>query len=139
MRVQMTAAVGAAALFALAGCGGSGTGTTAATPAPGGGGRGTPAHPSALIGDVGHNDAFTISLTDPQGNAITNLAAGTYKLTVHDESAIHDFHLTGAGVNDATAVGDKTDKTFTVTFKPGTYTFMCDPHASQMHGSFRVS
>jgi hypothetical protein len=135
----MTAAAGGALLFALAGCGGSSSAGTATPPASGAGGGGTPAHPAALIGDVGHNDAFSISLTDPQGNPITNLAAGTYQLTVHDESAIHDFHLTGAGVDEATTVGDKTDKTFTVTFKPGTYTFMCDPHASQMHGSFRVS
>lgn len=138
MRRQTTAAVvGGACVLGLAACGGSSGGT--ATPPPASSGGGTPAHPTALVGTVGHNDAFSISLTDPQGAAIGNLAAGTYKLTVHDESSIHDFHLSGGGVNEATTVGDKTTKTFTVTFKPGTYTFVCDPHASQMHGTFRVS
>jgi plastocyanin len=96
-------------------------------------------HPTSLVGEVGKNDAFAISLSDDQGKAISNLAAGTYKLTVHDDSSIHDFHLTGSGVSVLTSVGDKSVKTFTVTFKPGSYTFICDPHSSQMNGHFTVS
>src|SRR4051812_29576933 len=62
-------------------------------------------HPKSLVGEVGKNDAFEISLTDDKGNAITNLAAGTYKLAIHDDSDIHNFHLTGGDVNDSTSVG----------------------------------
>ena len=96
-------------------------------------------HPTALVGVTGKNNAFTISMSDENGAPITNLAAGTYKLTVHDDSSIHNFHLAGDGVNEITSVGDTGDQTFTVTFKPGTYTFVCDPHASTMNGHFRVS
>jgi plastocyanin len=132
VNVRAAIAAGGAVLSGVAACGGS----SAATPAPG---SGPVQHPSALVGTVGRHDAFSIALTDPQGNAITHLAAGTYRLTVHDESTIHDFHLHGPGVDDATQVGETGDKTFTVTFKPGTYTFVCDPHAGRMNGSFRVS
>src|SRR5881394_2896258 len=130
----MVAVGGVVVTLAAAGCGGSSGGG-----GNGGGGTGPIQHPKELVGTVGKNDAFTISLSDESGHAITHLAAGTYKVTVHDLSSIHDFHLTGAGVNDSTSVSDKTTKTFTATFKPGTYTFICDPHSSQMHGSFTVS
>ena len=96
-------------------------------------------HPKSLVGVVGHNDAFSISLSDEAGNAISNLAAGTYSLTIKDESTIHDFHLTGAGVDKTTGIGSTGTTTFSVTFKPGKYTFVCDPHASSMHGDFTVS
>ena len=45
-------------------------------------------HPKSLVGVVGHNDAFSISLSDEAGNAISNLAAGTYSLTIKDESTM---------------------------------------------------
>ena len=96
-------------------------------------------HPKSLVGVVGHNDAFSISLTDEAGTTIKNLQAGTYQLTIKDESTIHDFHLTGSGVDKATGIGSAGTTTFSVTFAPGKYTFMCDPHASSMHGSFTVS
>lgn len=102
-------------------------------------GRGPVQHPASLVGVVGHNDAFDISLTDPAGHRISNLAAGTYSLTLKDESTIHNFHLTGGGIDKATSIGGTSSSTFSVTFKPGSYTFVCDPHSSQMHGSFIVS
>lgn len=92
-----------------------------------------------LVGDVGHNDDYVISLKDPQGAAITHVAAGSYKLVVNDESQIHNFHLSGNGVNESTGVGSTGEQTFTVKLTPGTYTFQCDPHADQMHGQFTVS
>jgi len=96
-------------------------------------------HPTALVGETGKDDSFTISLSDENGARITNLAAGTYKLTVHDHSSVHNFHLAGSGVNAITSIGDTGDQTFTMTFQPGTYTFVCDPHVSTMNGHFRVS
>jgi len=124
--------------FTVAGC--AGTSSVGGAGTPQGNNANAPVqHPKSLVGEVGKNDAFTIQLSDDTGAPITHLAAGTYKLVVHDDSGIHDFHLQGAGVNDLTSVPEKGDKTFTVTFKPGSYTFVCDPHASQMHGQFTVS
>lgn len=112
-------------------CGGSSSGGTPPASGP-------PQHPSALVGTVGKNDAFTISLTDDTGAAITNLAAGSYKLTVHDDSGIHNFHITGSGVDDKTDITKAEVKTFTINVTPGTYTFLCDSHPTQMKGSFTV-
>ena len=65
--------------------------------------------------------------------------AGKIKLVVADKSGHHNFHLTGPGVNVKTSVGATGTKTFTVTLKKGTYKFVCDPHASFMKGSFKIS
>ena len=137
MRTTMIAAVGVAALAALTGCGGSSSGGSS-----GGGGTGassSPQHPSGLVGTVGKNDAFTISLTDPQGSAVSSLVAASYQLVVHDDSDIHNFHLTGTGVDEKTPISSSGDQTFTVNLKPGTYTFLCDAHPTQMKGTFTVS
>ena len=63
---------------------------------------------------------------------------GKVKLVVADKSSSHDFHLTGPGVNVKTAIGGTGTKTFTVTLKKGTYTYVCDPHKSFMKGSFTI-
>jgi plastocyanin len=89
-----------------------------------------------LQGTVG--PGFSITLKQG-GKKVSSLEAGTYKIVVTDKSSIHDFHLTGPGVNKATTVGGMGAKTWTVTLKKGTYTFVCDPHASFMKGSFKVS
>ena len=122
----------AAVLSTAAACGGSSSGGSPA-------GGGPVQHPSSLVGTVGKNDAFTISLTDDKGAAITNVAAGTYQLTVHDDSGIHNFHVKGSGVDDATSIAKAEVKTFSLTLTPGTYTFLCDSHPTQMKGSFKVS
>jgi plastocyanin len=64
---------------------------------------------------------------------------GKIKLVVADKAAIHNFHLTGPGVNVKTSVAGTGTKTFTITLKKGTYRFVCDPHASSMRGSFKIS
>ena len=91
-----------------------------------------------LTGDVGAGDSFTITLNDAGGNKVTHLDAGTYTLDLHDHSAFHNFHLSGPGVDVFTSVDGIENKTFTVTFTDGTYFFNCDPHSSQMKGSFTV-
>ena len=137
MRFPVRSVLGLAALVpALAACGGSSSGGGDAQPPAS---AGPAQHPASLVGEVGKDDAYEISLSDPDGNAITNLKAGTYKLEVEDLSSIHNFHLMGGGVNETTTVSEKATKTFTIDFKPGTYSFQCDPHASQMHGSFTVT
>ena len=63
--------------------------------------------------------------------------AGTTTLVVADKSNIHNFHLTGPGVNVPTSVPAVGVKTFTVTLKKGTYHFLCDPHRAhegRVHG-----
>jgi plastocyanin len=119
--------------LALSGCGGSSnkaSGTTATTEAAtteasgSGGGK-------TLNGSVG--PGFEISLTGTDG-----LTPGSYKLVVNDQSSAHDFHLTGPGVDVSTDVGGTGEKSFDITLQAGEYKFVCDPHASQMNGSFTV-
>jgi plastocyanin len=81
---------------------------------------------------------FTISLTQG-GKKVTKLKAGTYTITVQDKSNIHNFHLTGPGVNKSTSVGGTGTTTWKLTLKKGTYKYICDPHASIMKGAFTVS
>lgn len=64
--------------------------------------------------------------------------AGKIRLVVSDKSSIHNFHLKGPNVNVKTSVAATGSKTFTVTLKKGKYTFLCDPHASSMRGSFTI-
>jgi plastocyanin len=63
---------------------------------------------------------------------------GKIKLVISDMASIHNFHLTGPGVNVKTSVSGTGTKTFIVTLKKGTYKFVCDPHSSSMHGSFTI-
>jgi plastocyanin len=63
--------------------------------------------------------------------------AGKIKLVIRDKSNVHNFHLTGPGVNVKTTVPMIGTKTFTVTLKKGTYKFICDPHPF-MKGSFTI-
>jgi plastocyanin len=89
-----------------------------------------------LTGTVG--PGFTITL---KGTAkVKTLKAGSYKITVNDKSNIHDFHLTGPGVNKIiTTTPFKGTKSVTVKLKKGTYRYVCDPHATIMKGSFKVT
>jgi plastocyanin len=89
-----------------------------------------------LTGTVG--PGFTISLKK-SGTTLKTTKAGKVSLVVADRSTIHNFHLTGPGVNVRTSVVGQGTKTFALTLKPGTYRYVCDPHASVMKGSFRVS
>ncbi len=95
------------------------------------------ATPKTLSGTVG--PGFTIGLTQG-GKAVKTLKAGSYTIAVTDKSNIHNFRLKGPGLNkelmSVSAVGKKTIK---LTLKKGTYTFVCDPHASSMKGTFKVT
>ncbi len=89
-----------------------------------------------LQGSVG--PGFTISLK-LEGKPVKTLKAGKYTFVVGDRSKIHNFHLTGPGVNKTTSVGKTGRSTWTLTLKKGTYRFRCDPHRNQMKGSFTVT
>jgi plastocyanin len=67
------------------------------------------------------------------------LKAGKYTIVVKDLSSIHNFHLTGPGINKATSVSKTGTVTWTVRLKAGTYKYVCDPHKTVMKGSFKVS
>ena len=89
-----------------------------------------------LNGTVG--PGYTITLTK-SGKKLTTLKPGKYTIAVNDKGAIHNFHLTGPGVNKATSISGTGKQTWKVTLKKGTYKYMCDAHASIMHGSFKVT
>jgi plastocyanin len=91
---------------------------------------------TTLNGTVG--PGFTIKLTKA-GVKVTTLKAGTYKFVIADKSSIHNFHLTGPGLNKTTSVGGTGTTTWKLTLKKGTYKYICDPHASFMKVSFKVS
>ena len=93
--------------------------------------------PTKLKGTVG--PGFTITLK--KGTVkVKTLKAGKYSITVSDRSNIHNFHLKGPGVNKViSGTPFQGTKTVTVTLKKGIYRYVCDPHASVMKGSFRVT
>jgi hypothetical protein len=92
-----------------------------------------------LIGTVGANDSFTITLTHENGTQVGDIPAGTYEIEVRDRSALHNFHLTGPGVDLRTDVDAVETVTWTVTFQDRQrYRFLCDPHAGQMTGTFTI-
>jgi plastocyanin len=88
-----------------------------------------------LAGTVG--PGFTISLKN-HGKAVKTLAPTKYTFVIADKSSIHNFHLTGPGVNKKTSVGGTGTTHWTLTLRAGTYRYVCDPHASSMHGQFVV-
>ena len=83
---------------------------------------------------------FTIGLTI-QGKKVTQLKAGTaYRFAISDRSSIHNFHLSGPGLNRVlTGVAFTGTRSFVLTLRKGTYRFVCDPHHEFMHGRFAVS
>ena len=81
---------------------------------------------------------FTITLKKA-GVKVTKLKHGAYVIKVADKSSIHNFHLKGPGFDKKTGVSFTGTKTWTVTLKAGKYTYVCDPHASFMKGSFTVT
>ena len=135
------------AAFALGGCGGGNeaattTETTTEATTTETTGTETTGTGTKLIGTVGTADdenAFTITLTTEDGAAVSTLAPGPYTLQIKDLATIHNFHLTGPGVDVTSSVGETEDENYDVTLEAGTYNFVCDPHASSMNGSFEVT
>jgi plastocyanin len=95
-------------------------------------------HPK-LLGVVGKNDAFKITLTN-NGRAVKTLKAGTYTFVIQDDSTIHNYELDGPNGKswDFTSVGFKGTKTITVKLAKGKYNAFCEPHASFMFQKFTV-
>ncbi len=90
-----------------------------------------------LTGEVGPGFSIEVKLA---GKDLKTIKAGTYTIKVQDKASIHDFHLSGPGVNKSTTVPFTGTQTWTIKLKPGTYTYQCDPHArAGMKGTFRVT
>ncbi len=96
------------------------------------------ATPPTLAGTVGPD--FTISLKKGGKRITAPLRRGRYTIAVNDRSDFHNFRLRGPGVNRMiTGVTFVGRKGITVTLRPDRYTFLCDPHPTDMRGSFRVT
>jgi len=100
----------------------------------------TTAHPK-LIGTVGKNNAFKITLTTATGRLVKTLKAGTYTVEIHDDSSMHNYELDGPHGKSwtFTQVPFKGTKTFTLKFVAGKYKAYCAPHESVMFQHFTVS
>lgn len=133
-----------ALVVALAGCGGDQNSDASAT-TPGAGEATTEAAATTAQPETGNGDRKTLKGSVGPGFVISlpgagSLTAGDYTLVVDDKSSIHNFHLTGpGGVDVATEIVDEGQMSFEITLVPGTYTYVCDPHASSMNGTFTVS
>ena len=92
------------------------------------------------VGTSGSPDAFSIGL-----GVSAPLAPGTYQFDITDYSTIHNFDLckgtscTGSNTVDTTDVDGTGMVSWMVNLTPGTYTYRCDVHSTQMHGSFTVT
>jgi plastocyanin len=95
-------------------------------------------HPK-LLGVVGKNDAFKISLTS-KGKSVKTLKAGTYTFVIQDDSTIHNYELDGPNGKswDFTSVGFKGTKTITIKLAKGKYKAYCEPHESFMFQKYTV-
>ncbi len=93
-----------------------------------------PPPPGKLSGKV---TAKAISLKTGAGAKVKTLVAKKYKLTVSDASNKQNFHLKGPGLNKKTGVAAKTRATWTVTLKPGKYTYGSDKNR-KLRGTFKV-
>jgi plastocyanin len=95
------------------------------------GASGAPEKVNLLTGTVG--PGFTITLK--RGTAeVRTLAAGAYSFVINDRSNIHNFHLTGPGVDRKTTVAFMGAIRWTVKLRAGTYTYLCDPHSTGLMG-----
>jgi plastocyanin len=87
---------------------------------------------STIQGTVGPGFDISVSGAD-------NLSPGKYTFVIDDKSSSHNFHLTGpGGIDVATDVGEEGKTTWDLDLVAGEYKFVCDPHASQMNGTFTV-
>ena len=93
----------------------------------------------ASVGTEKDPGAFEIALTDADGEPVTTVPAGDWTIEVQDWSKIHDFHLTGAGVEEATTVPGTGASTWEVTLVAGEYAYVCDPHSGTMAGTLTVT
>jgi hypothetical protein len=76
---------------------------------------------------------FSISMS------ASTVVAGSYTINVSDQSSVHNFHLSGPGVNESTDIAGTGSTSWSVVLQPGSYHFQCDAHASTMNGTLTVT
>lgn len=83
---------------------------------------------------------FTITLKTATGKSFTSLKKGKYTIVVRDKASIHNAHLIApGGISKKTGVSFVGTVTWKVKFtKAGTLRYLCDPHATTMHGSKKI-
>ena len=79
-----------------------------------------------------------MTLLDSDGAPATRLDPGDYDVVVRDLSPVHNFHLTGPGVDRRTSLELVGEETWRVTLRAGRYAWVCDPHTITMRGSVTV-
>jgi plastocyanin len=96
----------------------------------------TSAAPVRLTATVGPGHTIVLK---KGATRVKTLKRAIYKITVVDRSSEHNFHLRGPVSRMLSNVGWTGSKTITLTLKPGRYSYVCDPHADEMFGGFRVT
>jgi plastocyanin len=89
-----------------------------------------PAKKKVIKGVVG--PGFTIEVNKSQ------VKAGKYKFVVKDKGTIHNFHIFGPGVDEATSIPGTGKTVWKLTLVAGDYTIQCDPHSDMMHTTLKV-
>jgi plastocyanin len=94
-----------------------------------------------LIGTVGKNNAFTITMAMANGKIAKNVKAGTYTVVIHDDSKLHNYELDGPNGKSWTFTSVPFTGTKTVTLKlvAGKYKAYCKPHEAMMFQNFTVA
>jgi plastocyanin len=94
-----------------------------------------PAAPVKLKGSLSPGETIVLK---KGSSRVSTLKRGRYTIVVSDRSSEHSFRLRGPVSRMITSISATGTKTVTLTLKPGRYTYVCDPHAGDMIGSFRV-
>lgn len=95
------------------------------------------ANAGTLIATVG--TGYTISLTTGSGTPVRSVRAGTtHTVIVRDRARDHNFRLVGPGYTRQTGVASVATHRWTVTFTRGSWSFICQPHAGSMRGTFQA-
>ena len=97
---------------------------------------------------AGSYSAHAITIEADPGGALryvqsrARAGAGAVTITLRNRSGVpHDLHLIGHGVEGRTATISDGSSTFTITLRPGSYTYYCDVpghRAAGMEGTLSV-
>ena len=95
-----------------------------------------------LKGVVGPGYSIKLKM---KGKKVKSLKAGTYKFVISDKSSFHNFTVEREKPTKPkiekhiTSTGFTGPKTLVITLKPGSWSYYCSVHESQMHGDFKVT
>ena len=91
-----------------------------------------------LYGEV--KSDMTIVLKNAAGARVNTVRAGsTWTVVVRDRSNAHNFRLTGPGfAGRQTGIAFQGNQTWTITFRRGTWTYLCTEHPDMMRGTVRA-